>query len=179
MEETCIQRSSRASKGEPLLRIKCGTTLTIVSGLSYLHRQNIIHRDVKSMNIFLMKKCGKAWRPWRVENHGEQFWGRAMAAEMSRAGTPCTSPELIKREAYDFRVDVWSLGCLMYTVMQLAPPFRAENIYALAVDIVNKPPVPLPRRYSFKLREIIMAMLEKNPDKRPDMRKVVSCSLYS
>ncbi len=125
------------------------------------------------MNVFLTRdgqvKLGDLGVSRLMEDVGD---GRA--AEMSRVGTPMYfAPELVKREAYDYRVDVWSLGCLVYTICQLAPPFRADNIYALAVDIVKKPPRPLPRMYSPKLRHLISRMLEKDPQKRPTVQALV------
>ena len=141
------------------------------AGIQYLHGQRIIHRDVKSMNIFLTSK-GKI-------KLGDLGVSRLMeeddrACEMSRVGTPMYfAPELVKREPYDYRVDIWSLGCLIYTIMQLRPPFRADNIYALAVDIVKKPPAPLPRSYSSKLRHLVSLMLEKIPDQRPSIKQLI------
>ena len=140
------------------------------AGLQYLHSKNIIHRDVKSMNIFLTDdgqiKLGDLGVSRLMEDD--------RAAEMSRVGTPMYfAPELIKREAYDYRVDVWSLGCLVYTIMQLQPPFRADNIYSLAVDIVKKPPAALPRMYSSALRRLVSLMLEKFPSKRPSINQLI------
>ena len=142
------------------------------AGLQYLHHQNIIHRDVKSMNIFLMKDGGVKLGDLGVSRLMEDD---GLAAEMSRVGTPMYfAPELVKREAYDQRVDVWSLGCLVYTIMQLEPPFRADNIYALAVDIVKKEPAPLPKMYSSALRRLVSLMLEKTQRKRPSVDKLIS-----
>ena len=60
-------------------------------------------------------------------------------AQMSRVGTPMYfAPELVKREKYDFKVDAWALGCLVYSMMQLRAPFEGGNIYTLAVDIVKE-----------------------------------------
>ena len=112
---------ARASKGTPFQEQQVWDYFSqIASGLCYLHSQNIIHRDVKSMNILMKEgnvaKLGDLGVSRIMENNAE---GRAIAAEMSRVGTPMYfAPELVKREAYDFRVDVWSLGCLMYTIMQ-------------------------------------------------------------
>lgn len=146
------------------------------SALWYLHKENIIHRDIKSMNVFLTKagevKLGDLGVSRLVdEDH---------AAQMSRVGTPMYfAPELVKRESYDFKVDAWALGCLVYTMMRLRAPFEGGNIYTLAVDIVKKSPKPLPKNYSRTLRDIVFRMLEKDPKRRPSITDVIKMFPHS
>ena len=83
-------------------------------------------------------------------------------------GTPLfLSPEVIKKENYDHRVDIWALGCVMYHLAALEPPFVSENIENLLKTIQFKTPKPLQGCYSIKLKEFIYKMLEKQKSKRP------------
>ena len=144
--------------------------------LRYLHQENIIHRDIKSMNVFLTKS--------KVVKLGDLGVSRLVDedrnAQMSRVGTPMYfAPELVKREQYDFKVDAWALGCLVYSMMQLRAPFEGGNIYTLAVDIVKKSPKELPKRYSRQLRDVVFTMLEKDPKRRPSIDEIIQMFPYN
>ena len=141
------------------------------SALLYLHNENIIHRDIKSMNVFLTRagevKLGDLGVSRMIDEDRD--------AQMSRVGTPMYfAPELVKREQYNFKVDTWALGCLVYSMMKLRAPFEGGNIYTLAVDIVKKAPKTLPDTFSQNLRHIVFSMLEKDPKRRPSMSELIS-----
>ena len=144
--------------------------------LRYLHNENIIHRDIKSMNVFLTKskevKLGDLGVSRLIDDDRN--------AQMSRVGTPMYfAPELVKREKYDFKVDAWALGCLVYSMMQLRAPFEGGNIYTLAVDIVKKSPKELPKSYSRQLRDVVFKMLEKDPKRRPSVDEIIQMFPYN
>lgn len=66
----------------------------------------------------------------------------------SRVGTPLyLPPEIIKYEKYDFKADVWGLGCVAYLLTTLNHPFEGKNIITLGQNIVNKDPKPI-EKYS-------------------------------
>lgn len=113
----------------------------------------------------------------------------------SRVGTPLyLAPELIRQEPYSYKasasctravvppnhltrtagpqVDIWSLGCVMYTLAALQAPFRGENLLALAQVILHKKPKPLPHFYTKSLSTVIASMLEKVANKRPTITQV-------
>ena len=144
--------------------------------LRYLHNENIIHRDIKSMNVFLTKskevKLGDLGVSRLIDDDRN--------AQMSRVGTPMYfAPELVKREKYDFKVDAWALGCLVYSMMQLRAPFEGGTIYTLAVDIVKKSPKELPKSYSRQLRDVVFKMLEKDPKRRPSVDEIIQMFPYN
>ena len=96
----------------------------------------------------------------------------------SRVGTPLyLAPELIRQEPYSYQVDIWSLGCVMYTLAALEAPFRGENLLALAQVILHKKPKPLPRFYTKSLSTVIASMLEKVAARRPNIAQVRAWSL--
>ncbi len=111
----------------------------------YLHKQNIIHRDIKTLNIFLNKdneiKLGDLGVSKIISN--------STKLQAARVGTPLyLAPEVIKHQPYDFKVDIWAVGCVLYHLAALHPPFEGPNLIALGYNIVHKYPRKLPDEYS-------------------------------
>lgn len=105
----------------------------MASALDYLHQRKILHRDVKTGNIF-------ASRDGRTLKLGD--FGAAKVLErtgqMTRTcvGTPTyLSPEICGRQLYDSKSDVWSLGCVLYQMMTLRPPFAGRNLHQLLASV--------------------------------------------
>lgn len=92
----------------------------------------------------------------------------------TRVGTPLyLSPELIKQQPYDFKVDIWAMGCVLYHVACLQPPFKGENLIALGNSIVYQEPKPLPSIYSTKLQSFIFKLIAKKPYERPNVSDIL------
>ena len=73
------------------------------------------------------------------------------------------SPELMQEKAYDSKSDIWSLGCLIYELCALKPPFHEAKTHSeLSILVRNGRIPPLPRGYSHALSNIIKAMLSQN-----------------
>ena len=99
----------------------------IVLGLRYLHQKKIVHRDLKGANIFLSgdKKYIKV---------GDLNVSKIAKNSMlyTQTGTPYyASPEVWRDEPYDYKSDIWSLGCLIYEMASLKPPFTGRNMEEL------------------------------------------------
>ncbi|KAF8547288.1 kinase-like protein [Imleria badia] len=90
-------------------------------------------------------------------------------------GTPYyMSPELMQEKAYDSKSDIWSLGCLIYELCALKPPFHEAKTHAeLSTFIRNGRIPPLPRGYSQTLSSVIKAMLNLNPAMRPSAAQLL------
>ncbi len=135
--------------------------------LKHLHSKNIIHRDLKSLNVFLTStgnlKVGDLGVSRLVEGGGD-------AMMQTRVGTPLyLAPELVQHQKYGLKADIWSLGCLMYSLAQLQPPFKGKNIYMLAQAIVTQRPKGLPHFYTRDFQKLVHMVLEKKPSKRPSI----------
>ena len=138
-------------------------------GLEYLHNQNIIHRDIKLLNIFMSKD--------KIIKIGDMGMSKLLSnkeMKMSRVGTPLyLAPELVKKEKYDFKADIWSLGCSLYHLSKTVPPFNDENLIRLGQLIVNEQPSSLPDCYTLKLNQFIMKLMTKDKNKRPSASEAI------
>ena len=82
------------------------------------------------------------------------------------------SPEVIRNESYDHRVDIWALGCVIYYWAALEPPFIGENKEALLRNILFKNPKLIKSSCSVKLKDFIFKLLEKQKSKRPIITEI-------
>lgn len=120
--------------------------------LEYMHVNRVLHRDIKSSNIFLTSKNTVKIGDFgisRVLEHTNSF-------AMTMVGTPYyMSPEVCASKPYDSKSDVWSLGCVVYELCSFNYPFNSANLLGLIVKISNEEPAPLPSHYSQGLRDLI------------------------
>ena len=98
----------------------------------------------------------------------------------TQTGTPYyASPEVWKDMPYDQKSDMWSLGCVIYEMASLKPPFRAEDKEGLYRKVLLGDYKPLPAVFSADLGAAIALILQVNPQRRPDAgRRLVTKSLY-
>jgi NIMA (never in mitosis gene a)-related kinase len=137
----------------------------ILKGLYYLHSNKIIHRDIKLLNIFLLRNGRVKIGDMGISKHIIDD----EVLNMTRVGTPLyLPPEVVKGQPYDYKIDIWSLGCTLYHLVRFRPPFEDQNILNLGKMILNSSPNPIPETYSEKLSQFIMILLEKDPANRPN-----------
>ena len=131
-----------------------------------MHSKRIMHRDLKPANIFIDNdgdlKIGDLGLSRQLSSHTFEAF--------SRVGTPLyMSPEVLQGKAYDWKSDVWSMGCIAYELCALRSPFRSSdkenlNLYELFQRICKGNfPAP-PDRYSPELRSLVSGMLNVDPD---------------
>lgn len=86
----------------------------------------------------------------------------------TQTGTPYyASPEVWKDQPYDRKSDIWSLGCVLYEMAALKPPFRSEDMEGLFKKVVRGFYARVPNEYTNELAMIIKQLLEVNPSMRP------------
>ncbi|KAA6383143.1 MAG: putative protein kinase domain protein [Streblomastix strix] len=139
-------------------------------GLHEIHQKKILHRDIKSSNIFL------------TNDHTVKLGDLGLSKQLSRTndlactilGTPqFMSPELCLYGKYGKKNDIWSIGIVMYELMNLKLPFCAFKQQDLMRKIVNEPHQPLNTVYSQELRNLVDKMLSKNPHNRPSTEDIL------
>jgi len=142
----------------------------ICLAMKHVHDRKILHRDLKSQNIFLTKTG-------RVKL-GDFGIAKILSATMENAktmvGTPYyLSPEIIENRPYSFKSDVWSMGVLLYELCCLKPPFEAGSIHYLALKIVKGKYLPVSKSYSQPLRSLVDRLLRVDPDSRPSVHQIL------
>lgn len=145
--------------------------LQILMGLKELHSRRIFHRDLKSANIFLCKNGTVKIGDMNVSKIAKK------GLLYTQTGTPYyASPEVWKDKPYDHKSDMWSLGCIVYEMCALKPPFRAENMEGLYKRVVRGIFDKLPNRYSVELGDHVKQLLHLQPSHRSDCSKLLSGS---
>lgn len=144
--------------------------IQVVSGLEALHAARILHRDIKGANIFTASNG-------RVKI-GDFGLGRLLDADCPLAsttvGTPLYfSPEMCEERPYDQRSDIWALGCLIYEMATLQPPFVASSQSELTRKILHTPAPTLPPHFSMELAFLAAKMLEKDSSVRPSATQIL------
>jgi hypothetical protein len=94
-------------------------------------------------------------------------------------GTPYyMSPEIVSDMSYTHKSDIWSLGCIIYELCQLSPPFNAKTQWSLIDKIKQGSYAPIPKQYSHELRHVIDMCLQVNPTKRPDTATLLDMDIF-
>lgn len=138
--------------------------------LKHMHDRKILHRDIKSENVFLMKDSVVKLGDFGISKN----LASTFALAHTRIGTPYyLSPEICLNKPYDSKNDMWALGVVMYEAMTLKHPFDADSMEKLLDKIVRGRPAPLPRSYSPQLRDVVEWLLKKDPRKRPSVHELL------
>lgn len=138
----------------------------------HMHKEGkILHRDIKPSNVFLDNennvKLGDFGLSRMLSNESNFAY--------SNVGTPYyMSPEQIDENRYNEKSDIWSLGCCLYELTSLRPPFEATNHLSLALKIKAGKVQRIPVRYSDELNRVIMWMMTVNQDSRPSVENLAS-----
>eukprot|EP00826_Nyctotherus_ovalis_P044341 TRINITY_DN4782_c0_g2_i1.p1 TRINITY_DN4782_c0_g2~~TRINITY_DN4782_c0_g2_i1.p1 ORF type:complete len:468 (-),score=79.94 TRINITY_DN4782_c0_g2_i1:44-1447(-) len=142
--------------------------------VKYIHSMKVLHRDIKTQNIFLTKEGKCLLGDFGVS----RTLSETRACANTQIGTPFyMSPEIIEGKEYSYESDVWSLGVVLYELCALKVPFNANNIYALSLRIVKGSCSPLPSKFSKDLRSLVKEMLQVNPSKRPSINQILNIPL--
>ena len=147
--------------------------LQMIKGLKALHDKKIMHRDLKSANIFLFKK-----------NHlcklGDMNVSKVIKDKvlLTQTGTPYyASPEVWRDESYSYKSDLWSIGCVIYELCEQHPPFLGKNLDELFEEVCRGKPKRINRIYSDDLWKMIMMLLQTDVNKRADCDSFLNSKL--
>jgi len=162
--------TSYGKLNEPLIR---NFVRQILSGLSYLHSKDIIHRDIKGANVL-------------VDNKGQvkiSDFGISKRVEVSALGNPAKgghinrpslqgsvfwmAPEVVKQTSYTRKADIWSLGCLIVEMFTGEHPFPNCNQLQAIFQIGGSAKPSTPTEASEEAKEFLLQTFEFDYEKRP------------
>ncbi|XP_076770002.1 serine/threonine-protein kinase Nek3 isoform X2 [Arvicanthis niloticus] len=138
--------------------------IQICLGVNHIHKRRVLHRDIKSKNVFLTHN-GRV----KLGDFGSaRLLSSPMAFACTYVGTPYyVPPEIWENLPYNNKSDIWSLGCILYELCTLKHPFQANSWKNLILKVCQGPIHPLPALYSSKLQCLVKQMLKRNPSHRP------------
>ena len=141
--------------------------IQVVNAVYYLHQNNIIHRDIKPENILIGKKgllklCDFGWAKELTLENRSTFCGTV----------EYMAPEIFGSENYDFGVDIWSLGILLYEMVIGHSPFKAKNMKSVILNIKSHD-LTYEKPLSHECRNLIEKILNINPQKRLKIKDIL------
>ncbi|KAK3108060.1 hypothetical protein FSP39_000448 [Pinctada imbricata] len=147
--------------------------MQMILALRYLHKEKgILHRDLTPNNIMLGEDDKVT-----ITDFGLAKQKRSDCSKMtSVVGTMLYwCPEIVQNLAYGEKADIWALGCILYQMCTLKPPFFSDNMLALVTKIANADYDPIPKGlYSDRLVQAVKSCICKCADARPDTVQLAS-----
>ena len=156
------------SMGRTLSEVEVSTIMKMVlKGLIYIHKLNLIHRDIKGSNIMLSED-GYA----KLGDFGIGIQLKNNEFRTSKKGSPhWMSPQVILNKNYDTKTDIWSLGITCLELVEGEPPFADLNPDDVMNKISNNPPkaedIINIKEHTDEFINFVNLCLEVNPKKRP------------
>jgi serine/threonine protein kinase len=172
--------------GIPPLDRTVGIFLQVASALDTVHAAGIVHRDLKSDNVFLTERAGQKDFVKLLDFGVAKLGGDGAISVHATAagailGTPeYMSPEQASGKSVDFRTDLYAFGVMLYEVVTGRMPLTGSSFGELVVKHLTVAPTPpsrlegLPHVVPAELEDVILACLAKEPEDRPESISVVA-----
>ncbi|CAK9798983.1 Serine/threonine-protein kinase polo [Anthophora quadrimaculata] len=176
--ELCRKRSMMELHKRRKALTECETRYymkQILDGVNYLHQNKIIHRDLKLGNLFLSDdlqvKIGDFGLATRLQHDGER--------KKTLCGTPnYIAPEILTKAGHSYEVDIWSIGCIMYTLLVGKPPFETSSLKE-TYNRIKQVQYKIPTNINTIAMNMISNMLQGNPSKRPSITKLMKDPFFT
>lgn len=171
---TRIKEAKRQDPGNPFdPQLAMFWFLQICMALKYLHDNHILHRDLKTANIFLTSKNVVKLGDFGIST----VLQNTLACARTVCGTPYYfSPELCQSKPYNNKSDVWALGVVCYEMLTLQRPFNAKSLKELLKKILVGQYDPIPENVPAEMRALCGRLLQVNPAQRPSINRVLEDS---
>lgn len=157
-----LTKKKRLSEGEAFIFF-----FQTCLGIDYLHKHGITHRDLKPENLLIDAKGNI-----KITDFG---WSAMVDHNNFRStycGTPdYMAPEMVKNQPHNEKVDLWSLGILLYEMIHGSPPFQGKNMMEKSANI-EKGIVTFDPMISVACRNLIERLIQVNPEKRIRLEEV-------
>ncbi|KAA8494755.1 Germinal center kinase 1 [Porphyridium purpureum] len=154
----------------------CEMARGVLKGLSYIHAEKMLHRDIKAANLLLNDAAEVKLADFGVAGQ----LNNTLKARNTQVGSPFwMAPEVILQNNYDHKADIWSYGITLYEIATGKPPHsQLHPMKVLFLIPGNDPPVLDPRLYGPELSELVGACLRKDPRARPSAESLLSYSFF-
>jgi serine/threonine-protein kinase len=172
---------TRLARGPITVSDACDILDGIARALDAAHAKDIVHRDLKPDNVFLHQVDNGPLMVKLLDFGIAKLVRTTPGTEKTQTGNMLGTPRYISPEQargihVDHRSDIYSLGVMAYEMLAGRPPFQGETAMDLVVKHMNEEPPPLSQfaKVPKPLEQSVMAMLAKDPDKRPGLEDVRS-----
>mmetsp|Transcript_107317 Transcript_107317/g.285541 ORF Transcript_107317/g.285541 Transcript_107317/m.285541 type:complete len:591 (-) Transcript_107317:167-1939(-) len=137
----------------------------IALALRYIHSEKVLHRDLKTSNIFLNDNLSTV----KLGDFGiSRVLEQTLDAAVTMVGTPYyMSPEVCSNSPYSWKSDIWALGCVLYEMCMLKHAFESSSLLGLVYKICSDHYEPIPSFYSAELNDLVRRLLSKKESSRP------------
>lgn len=164
-----ISKTRKAMKTFPEEKIVRWFTEATLA-LKYMHDKHVLHRDLKSQNLFLTSQDRL-----RIGDFGiSKVLENTAAFARTTIGTPYyLSPEICMEKPYSYASDIWALGCILYELAALRVPFDASSLQSLVHKITRGPTPTMPSAYSSDLRQLCTDLLHREQSQRPTAPEIL------
>ncbi|XP_055906212.1 testis-specific serine/threonine-protein kinase 1 [Eupeodes corollae] len=153
--------------------------LQMAKALRYLHSNDIAHRDLKCENILLSQRMNIKLADFGFARHCTDQSGQAILSRTYCGSAAYAAPEVVGGYPYDPKLaDVWSLGVVLFIMLNKKMPFSDQNIQQLLKDQMN-------RKYAFRrkyidqisqqAKDVVKVLLEPEPNSRWDLTDILNC----
>lgn len=150
----------------------------VTLALQALHQRKILHRDLKTQNIFLTGNRQQGSLALKLGDFGiAKVLSSTTDLAKTQIGTPFyMSPELINNKPYSYKSDIWGLGCVLYEIINGQRAFDAQSLNGLALKIIKAHYTPITSSCSQATKSLIKSMLSTNPTHRPTLKEMLHLS---
>lgn len=146
--------------------------LKVCAGIHAMHSSHIIHRDIKPANVLVTSGGDVKICDFGICKH----LGYAKVTN-TMVGTPLfMSPEQMSNRHYDYKCDVWGIGCVLYTLLHRRYPFVGKSMHELRQNILTRDPFVGTKRRHSALNDVLRGMLNKNKTKRPSLEALLTAA---
>ena len=147
----------------------------ICFALYHIQKKEIIHRDLKPQNVFLTKSSMIKLGDFGISKNINTTWEKTLTL----IGTPYyIAPEVFEDQTYSFKSDIWSLGIILYQLMDLIYPFQGNSLPTLMINIMKGEFNKIKNNfYSEDLKYLCYSLLNVNPELRPSIIDLLNCDV--
>ncbi|PSR77754.1 hypothetical protein BD289DRAFT_444961 [Coniella lustricola] len=154
-------------------------TQQTLSGLAYLHREGILHRDLKADNILLDVDGTAKISDFGISKKTDNIYGNDKTNSM-QGSVFWMAPEVIQSQGqgYSAKVDIWSLGCVVLEMFAGRRPWSKDEAVGAIYKIANGETPPIPEEVSAAVSPVALAFMwdcfTVNPEERPTATRLLA-----